>query len=330
MNTLKPDVLHWFGLKRSPFGGFQSEEEFYASSDFRAALRMIAYAVESYEIVALVGDVGAGKTEAVNHAMAALAGTEGMQVSFIRVAHPEKEGMRIGVVVEALLDAFIMDGDPLPRSLQRRVLLLRYHLIQAHQGGRRTCLIVDEAHRLGAPFLKGLKELHESIRFGHHASLFGTVLLGHNKLIEKYQRVARDVWERLDAGNLAMLGEMTPPEVAEYITHRTAAVGAPELLSEEARLAVGRLAHSPLAINQVCWKLLEAAYLQGDKAIGKAQLLAAFDRPALAAMLGLTMAEIAQRTGLGKTSVHDALHGKAGRKSTRAVDDVLEETLREG
>ena len=55
MNTLKPDVLAWFGLKRSPFGGFQSEADFYASSDFRAALRMIAYAVESYEIVALVG-----------------------------------------------------------------------------------------------------------------------------------------------------------------------------------------------------------------------------------------------------------------------------------
>ena len=47
-------------------------------------------------------------------------------------------------------------------------------------------------------------------------------------------------------------------------------------------------------------------------------------------MLGLTMAEIAQRTGLGKTSVHDALHGKVGRKSTRAVDELLEEALREG
>ena len=35
-------------------------------------------------------------------------------------------------------------------------------------------------------------------------------------------------------------------------------------------------------------------------------------------------------TGLGKTSVHDALHGKAGRKSTRAVDEFLEESLREG
>ena len=324
MQATKPDVLDWFGLRASPFGGFRTGKEFYQSSEYRTAVRMIAFAVESFEMIALIGDVGSGKTEAVRAAMSAVS-AEGMQVDFVRVEHPEKESMRIGSVLEALLNHFSEEGARLPQSAQRRTWLVKHHLISNHQQNRRTCLVIDEAHRLSGQFLKSLKELHETVRFGPHVSLFAVVLIGHRRLVERYKAVARDVWNRLDAGNIAGFGGFTPQEVSEYIALRCRETGAGELFSEQARLTVGRIASGPLEINRVCWRLMETACLEAEKQIDENLVLIAFDRAELAGRLGLSESEIAEMAGVSKTSVSSAFHGKAGKDATAAVDQVLRE-----
>lgn len=328
MNSIKPDVLDYFGLRYSPFGELRSPDEYYESPEFRRAYRMIQYAIESYEVVALVGDVGSGKSGAVSRAAAMLEQTEGLRAEFVRIFHPEKESLRIGSAMEALLGHLAQADTLIPQSVQKRVLLLRFHLIQAHQAGRRICLIIDEAHRLPGRFLKSLKELQESMRFGHNSSLFGVVLLGHERLIERYQKIAKDVWDRLDAGNLALMGTMIPSEVVEYISHRCKAAGAADLFSESARLAVGRLVSSPLAINQICWRLMEFAYTEGLKTVDERDVLAAYSRGQLARMLGLSLADIANTAGIGKTTVGDVLQGKGSTASKEAVDDALSDGLK--
>ena len=317
----KPVVLAHFGLRRNPFGRLQSSDDYYRSPEFRLALQMVEYALDHDDVVAFVGDIGSGKTDAMEMVQEVLAAEPDRKVQFIRPEVPDKGYLRIQHVTEAMLHELQMDT--LPASVQRRNWLLRKLLTQLRQLGQKTCLVLDEAHRLTGPFLKSLKEFHEQMRFGLRASLFSVVLIGHRHLLEHYAKVARDVWERLDVGNCALLGQMNPLEGSAYIAHRLASVGAPELFDEAARLAAARLATSPLALNVVCWKVLEAAYLEGQPRITESSVLAAFDRGALAERLGLSLGEIAARAGLGKSTVSDALKGKAGPKAVEAVDQVL-------
>lgn len=334
MTPTRPDIMQFFNMHSFPFGQVNGSG-YYLSSEYKTALKQIAYAVESYEVVAIAGDVGAGKSEAVAHSIAALKATEGMKVKFIRVDHPRKESVRINAVVESLLNDFLEDGERIPGSVQRRVWLLKFYLKQAVEDGIRVCLVIDEAHRLTGPFLKSLKDLYETIRFAHHGSLFAIVLTGHRSLIKHYKKVAPDVWQRLEAGNIAILGEMTEQEVADYILHRCEEAGTPGLFTEHAALAVGRLAKAPLGVNNICWDLLAHAYKEGfpegeNRRIDEMHVLSAYDPAQLMAMLDLSQGEIAKRGNLGKTTVKDVLDGKAGSKSVAEVKRVLAEAVQEG
>jgi len=333
LRPLKPDVLAYFGLRRDPFAKLQRAAEYYQSSEFRTAVKMIRYAVEHDEVVAIVGDIGTGKTDAVAMAAEALGGDPAERIDFVRLAQPDKSGLRVTHVLDALLHHFERDAHA-PQSAQKKAWLVRHCLTQAHRDGRRVCLLLDEAHRAPGPFLKGLKELHEGMRFGLRSSLFAVVLIGHRELSEHYARVARDVYDRLSAGNTALLGRMTPREVSAYIAHRLEAVcpgraGGP-LIDEPARLAIGRLACAPLAINELCWRLLEAAYADDLQTIGEERVLALWDRAGLREHLGLSLQTIADRAGIGKSTVADALSGKASSANTERVEQVLRAAVQGG
>ena len=326
MQPSPPDVLAFFGMEKNPFYMINSGEEFFQSSEFRKAYSMIEYALKHNALIAVIGDLGSGKTNAVREAQFSLENVEGLRAEFLMIDNEDKEGMRISSVIDAFLQKF--DISRMPPSMERRTWAVRYQLSRAVKEGRRICVVIDEAQRLSGHFLKSLKGLHEQSRFAHYSSLFSVVLLGHKQLEEKYQRVARDVWDRLDAGNLVRMGNMTPHEVSDYIAHRLETAGHPDLFGESARLAVGRLVSSPLAINGVCWRILEAACVDNEKHISEHSVLTAYDRSALRQMLGLSMLDIAQRSGIGKTSVADVMEGGGGPKSKEAVDRVLSEAAK--
>lgn len=327
MNPLKPDVLEHLGLKRDPFSTVVMDGHYHQTPEFQRAYRLVAYAVDHFEMVAVIGKVGSGKSEALREVRLAFAGRLEPKVDFVIVAHVDKKTLKIAAVVEAFLDNFGVDTGR-GSSLQRRIWDMRVALAEAYHDGRRVCIIIDEAHRVNAHFLKSLKELHEQSRWADKPALFSIVLVGHADLISNYQRIAPDVWERLDANNIVRLGELTPLEVAAYIEHRMNAAGGNGLFDETARKAVGRLASSPLEVNRVCWRLMCGAYQAEAESIGAKDILRILDRSELRETLGLSMEEIAQRAGVGKSTVADVMSGKAKKKSNEAVDAVITEELR--
>jgi type II secretory pathway predicted ATPase ExeA len=319
LQPLKPDVLEYFGLMHDPFGRLR-ERDFFVSSEFRRALKVVKYAIQEDEIVALVGDVGAGKTETVRMVREAIHSDAVHPVQFVHLVHPDKREVRIVAVVDLLLKALGLDKPA--ASTQGRTLQLRMQLAK-EAADNRFCLVIDEAHRLTGGFLKSLKDLHESSRWGVRPALFSVVLIGHEGLLLRYREVARDVYERLAAGNVASFGHMTPLEVSDYIETRVKAAGGNGLFDKPSRAAVGRLAHTPLAVNAVCYRAMEEAYRQGAQRIGDAVILAAFDRRGLLDHLGLTVREVAAKAGLGETTVRDVLDGKAADGSIAKVDELL-------
>jgi len=372
LQALKPDVLAYFGLPRDPFGRLRGGD-FLQGSEFRRALGLVRYAIEANEIVALVGAVGAGKTETLRHVVEAIqsearspslskaeagmgAGAGLGAVRFVRLAHPDKREARIMAAVDALLRELGVDR-PAPSAQGRALQLLRLLAQEAaapfpgpsplggkgerrhdpsfplkEEGGAlapdggRLCLIIDEAHRLSGGFLKSLKELHEGTRWGSRASLFSCVLCGHEELLRRTREVARDVHERLAAGNVAHFGRMTPQEVGAYIERRVQAAGgtgSAGLFDAQARRAVGRLAHSPLAINQVCSRLMEQAFVRNERTVSAPMIFAAFGRRDLCERLGLSLRDVAARAGLSETAARDALDGMGKKAALEAVDRVV-------
>ncbi len=324
MNPLMPEILEHFGLERNPFGKLAGDGEFYASPEFRRAYATVDYALSHSEMVAIVGDVGSGKSEAMVAVKEHLKARPEAPVNFIEVLHPDKGTMKIGSVLEAFIQ--MLEIARPGQSQQRRAWHVKFAIQERWRQGERFILIIDEAHRLSGPFLKSLKELHEQTRFGHMAALIGIVLLGHESLLSNYQKVASDVYQRLDAGHVCTMGSMTPLEIDEYIAHRVAAVNGNGLFDGEARRAVGRLASSPLGANRICAKLLATAYTRGQDAVTLEEVYAAYDRRALADLLGLSAPAIAGRAGIGRSTVHDVFDGR-GKGSAAKVDAVLREAM---
>lgn len=325
----KPDVLRHFKLQRYPFGPVAGDAEFWRSPEFAAALDMISYAVDHDDAVAIVGDIGAGKSGALTWVRRCFEATDGREVLFVTLHQYDKKRLTIGHVLEAFLREFTGEQPP-PQSAQKRGLLVRRNLAQCHkEGRRRICLLVDEAHRVSGAFLKSLKEFHEATRYATRSALFAICYVGHPELVSNFQRVAPDVWARLDVGNVLEFGAMSPQEVSAYIAHRTTAVGAQDLFDEPARLAIGRIAHTPLDINRACAQLMDAAFLGNQRTVGLADVYRVYNRLDLARMLGYSSERLGQLAGLGSTTVNDILNNK-GRYSEAAatkLDNALTSIL---
>lgn len=325
MPPLKQDVLDFLDLKRDPFSTVLMDGHFHHTPEFLKVHKLIRYAVDHYEMVAVVGKIGSGKSEALREVRLAFASQLEPKVEFVGVPHPDRSKLKIGSVLEAFAEHF--KSADTSRSIHRRSMLVRMELAEAHQEKRRLCLVLDEAHRVSGHFLKDLKGFHEQSRWADKPALFSIVLVGHAQLIPRYQKIAPDVWERLDANNIVKMGEMTPLEVAAYIEHRMHAAGGNGLFDGTARRAVGRLATSPLAVNRVCWRLMCGAYDAEAKTIGKNDILHIFDRAELRETLNLSYQEIADRAGIGKSTVVDVMSGKAKAKSVEAVDAVINDEM---
>ena len=325
MTPLKPEILHHLGLPRDPFGPLRSNADFYESPEYRRVATLLHYAALEDEVVAVVGRVGSGKTGAIRMAQAALAAEH--RVDFVRLSSPDKARATVGHVVECLLAH--LDAPSLPASQTKRAFALRTHLAQAHRAERRLCLLIDEAHRLPGSTLKGLKELHESTWYAGRAALFGIVYIGHDHLLQHYERVAPDVWQRLRAHGVARLGNLTAREVAAYVRRRCEAVNRPELFDEPAARALGGLADTPLEVNELAWRLLDRAYRANRTTITELDVLAVCDLDELRTRLGLSYEDVARRAGIGRSTVADVLKGRGGEQARAAVEAVLHQATRE-
>lgn len=323
---LKSEVLAHFGLERDPFGKLNGAADYWQSPEFRRALGLVDYAIRHDEIVAVIGDIGSGKTDALAMIREAFAGRNAEPVDFIPVLVADKKALRITHVVDAILEHFAVEK--VPASVMRRSIKARATLSSVESQGRRVCVLVDEAHRATGDFLKSFKELHEQLRWGMRASLFSAVLIGHKSLPERYAAVAPDVWARLDQQQVCTMGDMTPREVAEYITHRLQAVGGRRIFDEAAAQAIGRLAAAPIPVNRLCWRLMSAAYLENQRTVTEAAVLLAYDREALLEKLGLTQGGVVRLSGIPKSTVNDVFTGKGSKESEAAVDAVLRGALR--
>ena len=233
----------YFRFTSRPFALNPDPEFLYPSSQHAAALTMLEYAIESQApFCLLTGEIGSGKTTLLRHFLRNLG--DKVTVGLISNTHGQFRSIHpwamsaLGIVpqddsdiaqYEALIDFFVRE----------------------YGKGRRTLLVVDEAHNLPPSILEELRLL-SNVNSEKDVSL-QALLVGQPELRTKLEQPELEQFAQRVSVDFH-LGPLTPADARAYVRHRlTVAGGDPSLFHGEAIAFIhGHTAGVPRLINQLC------------------------------------------------------------------------------
>jgi MSHA biogenesis protein MshM len=258
-----------FGLVRRPFRSTLGDgAAWYAAPGHELALTRLAETIADDEGLALLtGDPGIGKTLVCRR----LLGQIGEEVNQIyltngRFADPT-----------SFLQTILYDVS-LPYEGKREQelrLVLTDFLLEQFAGGRRTLLVIDEAHHLSPDLL-------EEVR------LWGNLEADDARALQVVLAAQPQILERIQASSLATLSQrlkvrlrldpLTMDQSAGYLTHQMRVVGGARLLSDEALDLLCRAGKGvPRVLNQLADQALRVACSAGAATVDAEAVIEAIE-----------------------------------------------------
>ena len=246
--------LKFFGLNEKPFAITPDPRYLYLSERHAEALAHLMYGInESGGFVQLTGEVGTGKTTIVRSLLAQA--PKDAEIALIlnpRMTAPEfllTICEELGIEVPAASSA----------SLKDLVDILSRHLLEAHAGGRRVVLVVDEAQNLSPDVLEQVRLLTNIET--NTQKLLQIILIGQPELRELLARnELRQLAQRITGRY--HLDPLSREETTAYVRHRLRVAGATtDILSPWALREAFRLSRGvPRVINVLSDRALLGAY----------------------------------------------------------------------
>jgi general secretion pathway protein A len=251
----------FFGLHEKPFSITPDPRYLFLSERHGEALAHLVYGVtESGGFIQLTGEVGTGKTTLVRSLLlnrmpenADVAVVLNPQLSVVEFLATICEELHIELrhnkgSIKALTDA------------------LNRHLLEAHAGGRRIILVVDEAQNLAPAVLEQVRLLTnlETAK----QKLLQIILIGQPELRELLARTdLRQLAQRITARY--HLEPLSRTETGSYIEHRLKVAGAlGEVFDAGAKKEVFRLSQGvPRLVNVICDRALLGAYARESRRV---------------------------------------------------------------
>ena len=247
-----------FGFSRHPFTLLPNYRDLFWTRQHQLAWSMLEFAVERLAPVTLItGEIGVGKTTLIRLFL-------DRQPVDLTVGLLSSLGEGRGDLYESVLNAF--DQPLTDASTVARMRRLQDFVIEEYARGRRTVLIVDEAHNASDADLEGLRLL-TNINADQNM-LFQLMLVGHPDLRDRLARPECDqIVQRI--GGDAHIGPMTADETAGYVRHRLElADGPPDLFDDMALKAVHYFAEGiPRKVNTLCELSLTKAFAEQRLAV---------------------------------------------------------------
>jgi general secretion pathway protein A len=249
----------FYGLREKPFSILPDPDLIYWGRNHLLAFAMLEFGVRnSAGFTVITGEIGSGKTTLLRYLLRQL----------------DPKGVTVGLIsntprgTEGLLQ-WVMMALKQPYEASYPVLFEQFHrfLRSEYSQGRRTLLIVDEAHNLG---FDALEELRMLLNINADKDQFIQIILVGQpqlkdilrspQLIQFAQRVSSDYHLR----------PLKSQEVAKYIDHRLAAVGARyRLFSDEACELIADASRGiPRTINIICDTALVYGFASDCQQIG--------------------------------------------------------------
>jgi general secretion pathway protein A len=257
--------IQYFGLRENPFALPPDPRYLYLGVRHQEALAHLMYGItEGGGFVQLTGEVGTGKTMTVRALFDRLPQT----INIALVLYPF---LSVHEFIAAICDDLDIPR-PASDSLKGMIDALNAYLLENHAKGRRTVLVVDEAHKLSLEVLEQIRLLTnlETTK----EKLLQIILVGQPELNimlarQDLRQLAQRITARYD------LKALTWDECCEYVSHRCRVAGAQmPLFSRTALRTIYRLSNgTPRIVNTLCDRALLGAY-----AAGKSQVTGALVR----------------------------------------------------
>ncbi|HJS37510.1 MAG TPA: AAA family ATPase, partial [Burkholderiales bacterium] len=261
--------LEHFGLKEPPFRITPHTDFFFDGADRGATLEALLYAALHDEgIVKVVGEVGSGKTMLCRVLMERLP----PQVDSVYLANPSVSRDQVLLSVAEELKVEVGGG-----RATGVLHALQDHLISAHGRGRRTVVLIDEAHAMPEDALEQVRLL-SNLETSRH-KLLQIVLFGQSELDEVLAKTSmRQLKDRIT--HSFRTRPLAPPEVQTYVSFRMRAAGyrGPDVFAPQAVARIARASGGlTRRINILADKALLAAFGEGAHAVTPKHVRAAVD-----------------------------------------------------
>ena len=251
---------NYFGLTELPFSIAPNPQYLYMSKRHQEALAHLLYGVqtEGGGFILLTGEVGTGKTTLCRCLLEQIP----VDVETAFVLNPRVSATEL---LATIADEFGFPSEDID-SLKALTDALNQYLLEQHQAGKRSALIIDEAQNLSREVLEQLRLLTNLET--NENKLLQIILLGQPELGDTLsQKSLRQFSQRITARY--HLEALDSAETGDYIEHRlTIAGGSSNMFNTRVVRQIHKLTDGiPRLINLVCDRSLLGAYAEDKKRV---------------------------------------------------------------
>lgn len=247
----------FFSLRENPFGETPDTRFFMETEGHHSALEQLrAHVAAGRGFGIMTGEVGTGKTLLSRLLLSGLESTTNTAL----ILFPRLSGLEL---LAALIDELQIPLSPaaLQSAPRMKVYVDHLHrfLLESAANGRRTVVVIDEAHRLPLETLETIRLLNNLET--EREKLLQIILIGQPELLDTLDREEiRQLTQRITLS--CSIRPLSLDETDAYIRHRLEKAGGANLVRFD--LAAVKWIHSfsrgtPRTINQTCEKLLAIA-----------------------------------------------------------------------
>jgi type II secretory pathway predicted ATPase ExeA len=265
---LPPHVAKFFGFSENldPFSEApKTKDEVFISKPLKERVDLVIDAIKYQKFVAIVGEIGSGKT-----VIRSLVDDEISRNETLRLIFPESFDMHAvspGMIASAILDEF---EAKVPRDAVKRATAVKRLLKRLYSEGIRVAIAFDECHRMNDTAISSFKNFLE-MNSGGFQRYLGVILFGQPYFASRLRdHKFREIGERITVKEMPDFHEIAPA----YLQHRLNLVGADitELFDAEALDLICRQSKTPLALGNITnTALIETCdFFQQKKVVGSA------------------------------------------------------------
>lgn len=246
-----------FGFNQDPFSIAPDPSFLYLSDSHNEALAHLLYGFSHGGFVLITGEVGTGKTTLLRN----LLDKTPADVDVAFILNPR---LTVRELLETLCDELgVVRAGGEPDSVKRYIDLLNKHLLETHQAGRSTVMIIDEAQNLTPAVLEQIRLLTNLET--NEKKLLRIILIGQPELKDMLARAElRQLSQRITARY--HLETLTRDETTAYVQHRLSRAGGNAAIINKSGINTlyRRSKGTPRLINIIADRALLGAYVEGS------------------------------------------------------------------